>query len=36
VVCADGSFLKANIEKGGDAVRTAYAQFNKAKGEGEE
>jgi hypothetical protein len=21
--------LKANIEKGGDAVRTAYAQFSK-------
>ncbi len=27
VVCADGSFLKANFEKGGDAVRVAYAHF---------
>jgi hypothetical protein len=27
-VCADGSFLKANFEKGGDAVRIAYAHFS--------
>ncbi len=30
VVGADGSFFKANFEKGGEAVRVAYAQFVKA------
>jgi hypothetical protein len=35
-VCADGSFLKANFEKGGDAVRVAYAHFSKADEKREE
>jgi hypothetical protein len=27
VVGADGSFFKANFEKGGEAIRVAYSQF---------
>jgi hypothetical protein len=30
VIAADGSFFKANFERGGEAVRVAYAQFVKA------
>jgi hypothetical protein len=30
VVGADGSFFKANFEKGGEAVRVAYAPFVKS------